>query len=135
MFVTSNRTRNLLLQKLGLTLLSQFVGLSVQFWCQVHSKYTTLLIENHSFKGESRRSLKSLENRFKRQINTDIQLFIASYIRLQQQTRSGWTEETYLQVTEKHFKIMYKRPFRFHNCWRVLKNNPKLILFAILLLV
>lgn len=68
---------------------------------------------------------KSLQNRWMRHINKDVQLFLKYWKAATESPPSGTTESDWLETASDNFLQELGSPFRFVECFRVLKESPK----------
>ena len=68
---------------------------------------------------------KSLTNRWLRHINKDVQLFLKYWKSATEDPPSGTTESDWMTTAKDNYLQEVSSPFRFEECFRVLKESPK----------
>ncbi|GKD95641.1 hypothetical protein Tco_1379538 [Tanacetum coccineum] len=79
----------------------------------------------HKETGSAKRSLESVNCKWKNQIRPKVSQFCEMYNSVQDRHESGACENTIYQKAEKEYRAYYNSAFQLVECWNVLKDHKK----------
>ena len=86
------------------------------FWGKIRDAY----IEKG---GSAGRTAVSLQNRFNRYLQTDVNKYIGMLISSLREKHSGWSLQDYYNDAKRRYVCKYLKPFKFEGVWNILKEN------------
>jgi hypothetical protein len=86
------------------------------FWGKIRDGY----IEKG---GSAGRTAVSLQNRFNRYLQTDVNKYIGMLTSTFREYHSGWSLQDYYNDAKRRYVCKYLKPFKFEDVWTVLKEN------------
>ena len=89
------------------------------FWDDVHKKWMQLYAEEECVVMNPR-PWTSLDNRWRKHIQQDGQIYNKYWTQLKSQNPSGWTPEMFYDEASKLFQQYEGKPFRFLDCIKVI---------------
>nr|GEW16500.1 protein ALP1-like isoform X1 [Tanacetum cinerariifolium] len=89
-----------------------------RFWMKVTTYF-------HKETGSAKRSLESVNCKWKNQIRPEVSQFYEMYNSVQDRQESGACKSTIYQKAEKEYHAYYNSAFQLVECWNVLKDHKK----------
>ena len=94
------------------------------FWKKVHQAFQLLCTENSDFEGPPR-AWNSLQNRFQRHIQKEVQLYNCHYKKCKEENPSGSSEEDIITKAKTDYSDMEGKSFKFLHTVSILQKLPK----------
>ena len=99
------------------------------FWQRIHDKYKVLVDENkdqleHWIATNDYRSIKSIQDRFDRQIKKTVRKFNPYYKRAEDNRVSGSNDKDVLEAAMEEYRETIGATFQFSHCLEILWNSP-----------
>jgi len=95
------------------------------FWSSIHATYVQLLKESYMHLTRPLRNKKSLQNRWRRTINPEVQFFCGVWSIVRKEYHLGWNNTDYTEAAMSLYQRRRNREFKLKDSWIVLRQNPK----------